>query len=370
MASGKLSISLPVDCAVCSTPLQMMNMINLATTDLHDRAIDLYILDHAKQNKKYYDALVKTDIFHKVTFLHTKTMTGGNSSRPLVRYLKASSYFLQPGILRKQLPDMPVYERFYIPTPDVPSQILYYTCKQMNPAIELFMFEEGTFAYNYFEHEFGFVKKLFLKTLYHTDIMQDYRGAYLYHPQLLNNVKDIPLFRMTPMSKENQILVDFFNKLSGYDPASHLSIEKEILFFDQPFIFSTVNEKQYALYDLFAATVDENRLRVKLHPRTTEHPYRNVLPFQVSSEIMEMNESFNDKVLVSVFSTACLSPKMMFDEEPIVILLYKLVDLHLMTNINQNTFAIADQVRAAYRQKERFMIPETLEELVLLFAAL
>ena len=59
----------------------MMNLINLATTDLRDRSIDLYILDHAKQNKKYFDALVKTDIFHKVTFLHTKTMTGGNSAR-------------------------------------------------------------------------------------------------------------------------------------------------------------------------------------------------------------------------------------------------------------------------------------------------
>jgi hypothetical protein len=370
MDAGKLMRSDNIDCAVCSTPLQMMNMINLATTNLRDREIDLYILDHAKQNKKYYDALVNAGIFHRVTFLHTKTMTGGTSTRPLLRYLKASVYFMQPGRVRNQLSGIPIYERFYIPTPDVPSQILYYICKKANPAIELYMFEEGTFAYNYFEHEFGYVKKLFLHILYHTDIMKDYKGAYLYHPLLLNNVKNIPLFTLTPMSKGNKVLVDFFNKLSGFDPSSYPKIEKEILFFDQPFLFPMINEKQYAMYDLFAETVATDRLRVKLHPRTTQHPYADVLPFQIPSEIMEMNESFEDKVLVSIFSTASLSPKMLFDEEPTVILLYKLVDLHLMTNINQNTFEIADKIRDTYRQKGKFMIPETLEELLGILASL
>jgi hypothetical protein len=353
-----------MDCAVCSTPLQLMNMINLATTVLKDRSIDLYILDHSPQNRLYFDALQKTELFQRVSFLNTKFMTGGNSALPILRFLKASSYFLRSRLLSDQMREIPHYERFYIPTPDVPTQLLYYACKKVNPRIELRMYEEGTFAYNYFEHEFGVFQKLFLRFLFQTDIMQDHSAAYVYHPQLLNNVRQLPVFRIQPIAKDNRPLVDFFNAIAKYDPLSHVSIAGEVIFFDQPFLFDAINRRQFELYEIIADRIPKDRLNVKLHPRTTSHPYKFVLPFQVSSEIMEMNESFEDKTLVSVFSTACLSPKMLFDEEPKVLLLYKLVDLHLMTNIHPQTFALAELIKQAYRRPERFMIPATMEELM------
>lgn len=351
-----------IDCAVCSSPLQLMNMINLATGTLDGTKIDLYILDHAPQNETYYEALKSSGIFRKVSYLHSKLMTGGNSPYPWLRYLKASSYFLFPGKLLGQIDKGARYDRFFLASPDVPSQLLYYTFKKSNPAIELYMFEEGTFAYNFFEHRFGRVKRTFLKLLYHTDLYEDYKGAYVYHKELLNNVKQLPITTIAPMSKENKTLVSFFNRLSGYDVSMHPPVENEVIFLDQPYMFDAINQQQYSLYSRIEEKLGA-RLNVKLHPRTQKHPYRKVLKFQVSSEIMELNESFQDKVLISVFSTACLSPKMMFDEEPIVILLYRLVDLSLMTNINENTFEIAKQIQAMYRDPSRFKIPETLEEL-------
>lgn len=351
-----------VDCAVCSSPLQLMNMINLATGTLDGSKIDLYILDHAPQNVTYFEALKTNGIFRNVYFLHSKSMTGGISPYPWLRYLKASSYFLFPGKLLDQVDKREKYDRFFISSPDVPSQLLYYAFKKSNPSIKLFMFEEGTFAYNFFEHRFGKVKRTFLKLLYHTDLYEDYRGAYVYHKALLNNVKKLPVTTIAPMSKENKTLVSFFNRLSGYDVSMHPHVENEVIFMDQPFMFDAINQQQYSLYTRIEEKLGA-KLNVKLHPRTQKHPYQKVLEFQASSEIMELNESFHDKVLVSVFSTACLSPKMMFDEEPIVILLYHLVDLSLMTNINANTFEIAKQIQAMYRDPSRFKIPETLEEL-------
>ena len=352
-----------MDCMVCGTPLQLMNGINMATSLIQGGEVDLYILDHAEQNQQYFDALRNAGIFHSVYFLHSKQMTGGNNANPLVRYLKASWYLMRGKTLLQQIPSLPVYDRFFIPTPDVPSQLLYYAAKKKNPSVCLYMFEEGTFAYNYFEHEFGKVKKLFLRILFQSDIMHDYQGAYVYHPGLLNNVKNLPIYQLQPISKHNKVLVDFYLALSGYDPASHGRIKNEVLFFDQPFLFTEINQQQYELYDVIRSILPQDCLQVKLHPRTSNHPYEKVLPFQVSSEIMEMNESFEDKTLISVFSTACLSPKMLFDEEPVVVLLYKLVDLHLMTNINENTFQIAYQIRSMYRDQSKVKIPETLEDL-------
>ncbi|WP_407370233.1 hypothetical protein, partial [Carnobacterium sp.] len=104
---------------------------------------------------------------------------------------------------------------------------------------------------------------------------------------------------------------------------------------------------------------------VKLHPRTKNMELRNeikefksTMPF----EIFNLNNSMKDKVLISVFSTACLNPKIMFNEEPIVILLFKLLDLSTMTNFNKTTYDIAYNVKESYTSK-RFFIPETTEEL-------
>lgn len=69
------------------------------------------------------------------------------------------------------------------------------------------------------------------------------------------------------------------------------------------------------------------------------------------------------KILMSVFSSACIMPKIMFDEEPFVILLYKLIDVSDETAINSDIIDLVYKVKESYQNPERFVIPETFEEL-------
>ena len=51
----------------------------------------------------------------------------------------------------------------------------------------------------------------------------------------------------------------------------------------------------------------------------------------------------------------------MFDEEPYVILLYKIVDLS--SEISDTAYYLVDKVKGDYRDKNKIFVPDSLEEL-------
>lgn len=98
----------------------------------------------------------------------------------------------------------------------------------------------------------------------------------------------------------------------------------------------------------------------KMDEHTVLSEGQSILQIEDSLEIIELKQAFDDKVLISIISTACLTPKMIFGEEPYVILLYKLFEN------NDTRWTCIDNfmkcVQKLYCQN-KFFIPLNIEEL-------
>ena len=72
-------------------------------------------------------------------------------------------------------------------------------------------------------------------------------------------------------------------------------------------------------------------------------------------------DDLNNKLFISIHSTACFSAKMLFDKEPYVILFYKLGDDEV-THVTEEFEQIVMRFKNSYSDPDKVMIPNNIEE--------
>lgn len=352
--------------AICSTPFQMLNLLTMNEHNFKEEKVDVIILNHAAVNEKLYKKLKELDLFHAVFFAETKHVAnGGKSKLEFVRDLKELSHFRKKDYMLNQVPFEHVrYDKVLVPSDDPPSQVFWYHIKKNHPEASLYVYEDGTKSYTFFDLKFSKFKSWYLKRLFGVGFFEEIKGAYLHHPKYFANHRHVDTFIIPPIDKSDpnvkEVMNDVFayNKEEGtFDPATNF------VFFDQAFQFDSELSAQQHIYQLIAKQIESERLVVKMHPRTEQHDYQRTMAGNYPFEIMQLNNEMNEKVLISAVSTACLSPKLVFDEEPYVILFYKLMDAPIFQQSQKAYFEFAERVQADYRNSDKFFIPETEEEL-------
>jgi hypothetical protein len=348
-----------------------MNALNLKLTLLKNDIVDLIVLDHSKDNIIYYEELKKSNFFNDLFFLKSKYMNTDNIKIKWLRYLKAINHYIRKNkFLRQSTGFDKKYEEFFVCSPDLPSQIIYYHLKKNNPSIRLNMLEEGTFAYQYFlpRYKNKLLKRMFIKFVFDGNTLKNYQRAYIYRPDFMEESgENIELKKLPFIDRNNNEIVQIFNNVFEYKNTDNTEWEQKVFYFDQPFQFQSINANVLKLVDFISTKLGPKfQLNIKLHPRTNKNIFENkvnVMQTRVPFEFVVMNNEVKDKILISVFSSACLNPKIMFDEEPYVILLYKIIDLPRLWNLNERNFNLAYKVKESYKAKNKFFIPETFEEL-------
>ena len=74
-----------------------------------------------------------------------------------------------------------------------------------------------------------------------------------------------------------------------------------------------------------------------------------------------MNADMSDKIIISYSSTAIITPKILLDQEPYIVILKLLVDGESSYGDWVNDFNV--NCKELYRDKNRFFIPRSFEEL-------
>jgi len=118
------------------------------------------------------------------------------------------------------------------------------------------------------------------------------------------------------------------------------------------------------LYSMIFDWIGRDHILIKKHPRDKLADYFGVrysknsgIPFEVQT----MGVDMNSKLLISFASTSVVTPKLLKDEEPCVLLLYKLVKCVRDTFVDRDKFYLA--VQSLYHNPDKFMIPESIFEL-------
>lgn len=106
-------------------------------------------------------------------------------------------------------------------------------------------------------------------------------------------------------------------------------LDYDFIFFDAPISIKELQVKQINLIKLLSKELTKKFI-VKTHPRTLiKDEIDNSFIFKLNFplEILCLNKDLSNKTLISIFSTVNITPKLMFNQEPKIIFLYKLLDL-------------------------------------------
>lgn len=129
-------------------------------------------------------------------------------------------------------------------------------------------------------------------------------------------------------------------------------------------IFSTEEIKDlYSIYKLIGKKLGRKNVVIKKHPRDTSHNNQGFLYYEHSEmpfEFICMNTDISKKIIISYSSTAAATPKMIFNQEPFVIILYKLMQRGKKIKRSNNFF---ETIQLSYSEPNRFFIPESIDDL-------
>lgn len=313
----------------CETPYAVLNAINAKRNLFADEGADIFIRNRFFSAREISLQLRKTGIFRNVFFIDLP------AEKPNSLFQSRMLRFCSPGLIKKFIPSEVVetlfYKRVYIFQYGAMSWNFFEYFSQKNKKVKLFFIEEGIGSYtldpNAFSPKTKWLHDNLNINLFSTGKVQ---GLYLYAPELATTKTEALLLQLPKLNRNDKVLVKIINDVFGYTGDIYTDFEKKkYVYFDQPILERDIEDDNgLEFLNSLCEIVDKKEVIVKLHPRRKKAFYSDY-GFDVSFagnipfEVLMLNHSFEDKILISEMSTALISPKMIFNDEPKVCATYK-----------------------------------------------
>lgn len=322
---------------VASTSYHLMVFLFIKDAFLQDAQVDLVVTDKSPYLRELYESGRLLRYFHQVFFADARRIKNPYKSAIVTLaesfvYNPTTKAMLEPG----SYCDLAAYDDLYFASPGVPDEIvkeLIKTLIKKNRKLAMHRFEDGFASYTKppvcaISTPLG--QKLY-KTFFGYDVTKQEKQLFLFEPALAeNNVADTPATGFTllqiPKTKERIRLVT--EQIKDILQFKSQSFSEKYMFLGQGTANGMQNPVTYrSLITEIASVVGHDNFVVKPHPRgehdvfdTSIKLYRDTCPFElaVADGIME------DKVLISYYSTACVSGKLLFDSKCKIIFVYPL----------------------------------------------
>ncbi len=247
-----------------------------------------------------------------------------------------------------------------------------YTKLSKNKKLNIHFYEEGIGVYiAEIKSLYGYIKLMYKILGYKFDV-DNAKDLYLYQPSLCRNVNsNLKLVKIGDVTEGD---VSFFNLAINSNNINPYSTKS--LFLENDFtntVFEGIDET--LIIDTIALTIGVYDVAIRLHPRTSNNKYdRNKYLLDSNTDIswenlLALEKSIENVVLITTVSTAVLSPKIIYGREPKVIILGLAIKnefpdkewaKHFWTN-SYRDFILA--FKDLYNDKSLVMIPENFEEM-------
>ena len=233
---------------------------------------------------------------------------------------------------------------------------------------QYYYIEEGLSTYTDFNHRFenrNFWIKMINKFIYSDQLIPKFKYLYIYNQSLYNGImetKTLPKFNVSlfKTSKNEEIQKENFpDRIFLGSPIESIdSLLAKNLRGNKKNIFQLyVSEKLEGVYSVLNG---ENFL-YKTHPNEVLNGIHNRFEIYHTNSPWELNINSceDNNILISVFSTASITPKILYNKEPRVIFLFRLLQPYLFFQAEE--FLV--RVRNSYQNKNRVVAPRTIKEL-------
>lgn len=343
---------------VATVPITILEAVNFVVSNEIQDA-DLYLVRVFQNADEVGARLRKTKVFRKVFVVDDVLLTYPITLKKCINAVKNSKSVIR--LMQKTKYDFIYYNN----SGWLINSIFYTGAMKNNKRVKNIFLEHGYYSYTCDYAD----KPAYLKPLIRLAGLKCMDGSmldelYAFHPELLKVRHDGKLVKMSAIDKKNAYLLQAVNQIFGYRASEDEFVDKDIIILEQgPMKFDFDKE---AFWDRVLQVLDKERTIIKAHPRQAESTLHgkgirvcreHTIPWEV--EIMNIDTS--SKYQITIFSGSCVSSKLLFDEEPTVILLYKLLPVDKSV-WNQSLLNFSDDLGNQYRNRKKYFVPETFEE--------
>lgn len=342
--------------------------------ELHEKNnSDIYIYDRYEKAKDIVYALEESALFRRVFLVNESHLykIKDEINNKAFLYAQAFYKYLSVYIIVPRIVDIDiVYEEMFFPCHILATRLVRFYYIKKNYPTKYYMFDEGVGSYRgQFEHS-NAINTIIKRVLFGKEASRMSFDTYLFRPELLiTNKKDkININRIESIDELDSI--NYKTYCDVFKGGDYSIIDKRVVFFDGIREELFLTRDGFKIMDLWYKTIERelgaSNMLVKPHPRAKrEYNYDSEIElyyeFVAPIEIDYLKCELNNMVFISVASTAVISPKLLFDKEPIVLLLCCVNEKYFKPTVNQLNFY--KKVKEIYRRKDRFFMPHSINEL-------
>ena len=337
----------------------------MAITNASGKKSDLYLLPDFPRVKEYEERIRNLDLFSKVELVDSMRFESYRTKNNKILYGIGFflNYFRVNNIVRSIVGGSQ-YKTIYISTHhNIGKFVCIYFLKR---GAEIVYFDDGEGSYdNPLVYEAFGIERIVRSLLFGKRTVLLSKNRQLYSPDLFKSFFGDG-YNVSPIENwaKDEILLDKINLVCGY--SDNAKINQKCVF------LGTMPTEEYdkegqVIYEKLVNTCAVQLgtdFVLKKHPRDKSetayscNEYYNYadIPF----EVICANSDIENKVLISSGSTSVLTPKLLFDMEPTVILLNRIA-AEPVDMVKRDR--IISYVRNMYRDKNKFYVPESMDEL-------
>lgn len=372
---GDVNMSESKSCFLCSTTFQLITAMQICY-GRREKA-DLYILPLCPNGSVYRDRISEVKLFHKVSVIDGDSLSCLYKKQSALRYNINSflCYLNIKKIVSKMISVDASYDKFYFSSVTPYSKLIQLYFYRYSKKTEIILFDDGEGSYDdpYIIGKLSKADALVRRLFFGYNFSSYDFKRLLYSPELFINIngkgyrvdKIKNLFNEVSFARQINFVFDFQKDKVIKEKFIILDVIKNIRFTEKG------RRKLEKIYGLICQLVGGENLIIKKHPRdndTVDEKYNVYKTQDIPFEIVEINSMIENKVIITVASTAIFTTKIMLGKEPFVILLNELFgDEDLLYNKE----GIRDGRVKAFNQgcsdlfsdSSRFMKPQNLSEL-------
>lgn len=358
-------------CYFCTSPYQLFGILSIAQS--RNEAADLYIDPQFSDAEVFAERIRTLNLFDNVVVIDSEKIyskffscrKGFINHLQIVRsYLKVNE--IAPIILKNNV----AYNTMFISSRAYMPRMVYLYHIKNKIKVNLELFDDGVGSYCSDDaHKPKGLDSLLRFLLFGKRAVDLNFTRYLHSPELYKIVEPHSKYKIEkiPHMWKNPDWISKCNIIFGINDGS--LINETVIIIDELLSDEVVSgdDSKNELLDIYAKISQTTGIKntvIKPHPRNKDIDieklniyHSNGVPF----ECVCMNSDINNKIIVSLGSTAAATPKILLDQEPYIILLYKLID----TNPNYLTVTnkFFQALKKSYTESAKIYIPDNISEL-------
>lgn len=314
---------------VVSTPYHLLVFLFVMDAFLSGDEVDLIVTDKTPSMEELYKSGRLKPYFHQVFFANGRKIKNPYKSAPVTFYESFIHNGTTDAIIDAPLPR---YDKMYFASPGTPDEIVKEIAKTLikkNKKLTFHRYEDGFASYTKKPvHVINTPSGVAMyKALWHYDIYEMEREILLFQPEMAEKNVDFEKIQIPQTPERIQKITETAKDIFRFEAKVP---GQSVIFLGQGTENGSQNPETYQRLILRLRDIaGEENFIIKPHPRGVHDDFHGELPVYEDScpfELAIASGAMEEKTLISFYSTACVSGKLLFHSKCRIIFLYPLAE--------------------------------------------